>query len=195
VATLTERGFHALAVDEILGATSVSKGAFYHYFASKSEFGLALIDAYASYFARKLDRWFLDESLSPLDRLRGFMDDAQQGMERYGYRRGCLVGNLGQEISTLPEPYRDRLSSVFADWEGRTARCLEAAKAQGLIPPDANCASLAGFFWIGWEGAVLRAKLERSPQALSQFGEGFLTLLASGPMLRKSWFLTKPLEL
>jgi TetR/AcrR family transcriptional repressor of nem operon len=178
VAALTERGFHALAVDEMLAATGVSKGAFYHYFASKSEFGLALIDAYAAYFARKLDRWFLDESLSPLDRLRAFMDDAQRGMERYGYRRGCLVGNLGQEISTLPEPFRDRLASVFADWECRTARCLEAAKAQGEIAPQTDCGGLAVFFWIGWEGAVLRAKLERGPLPLEQFSRGFLALLA-----------------
>ncbi len=177
VAMLTERGFSTVGLEEVLGAVGVPKGSFYHYFGSKAEFGLALVDAYAAYFANKLDRWFLDESLSPLARLRAFVEDARAGMARFDYRRGCLVGNLGQEISALPDPFRDRLTSVFADWEARTARCLEAAKRVGEIEPHADCARLAVFFWIGWEGAVLRAKLEHSPEPLEQFAKGFFALI------------------
>lgn len=178
VAMLTERGFRAVGLDEVLRAADVPKGSFYHYFGNKEEFGLALIDSYAEYFANKLDCWFLDESLSPMARLRGFVADARAGMARFDYRRGCLVGNLGQEIGALPDQFRSRLGSVFADWEARTARCLEAAKASGEIRPDSDCARLAGFFWIGWEGAVLRAKLERGPESLDHFAEGFFTLIA-----------------
>lgn len=177
VALLTERGFSAVGLEEVLGAVGVPKGSFYHYFGSKAEFGLALVDAYAAYFANKLDRWFLDESLSPLARLRAFVEDACAGMARFDFRRGCLVGNLGQEISALPDPFRDRLASVFADWEARTACCLEAAKSAGEIEPHADCARLAAFFWIGWEGAVLRAKLERSSEPLDQFAKGFFALI------------------
>ncbi|MGX5733238.1 acrylate utilization transcriptional regulator AcuR [Bosea thiooxidans] len=181
VAMLTERGFSAVGLDEVLGAVGVPKGSFYYYFGSKAEFGLALVDAYAAYFARKLDRWFLDESLSPLARLRAFIRDARAGMARFDYRRGCLVGNLGQEISALPDPFRDRLAGVFADWEARTACCLAAAKSAGEIDPRADCAQLAAFFWIGWEGAVLRAKLERGPEPLDQFAEGFFSLIEHRP--------------
>lgn len=174
---LTERGFGAVGLEEVLSAVGVPKGSFYHYFGSKAEFGLALVDAYAAYFAAKLDRWFLDGSLSPVGRLRAFVEDARAGMARFDYRRGCLVGNLGQEISALPGPFRDRLTSVFADWEARTARCLEAARHAGEIAPQADCQRLAVFFWIGWEGAVLRAKLERGPAPLDQFAEGFFALI------------------
>ena len=38
-------------------------------------------------------------------------------MARHGFRRGCLIGNLGQEMSALPESYRDRLEAVFQDWQ------------------------------------------------------------------------------
>jgi TetR/AcrR family transcriptional regulator, transcriptional repressor for nem operon len=58
----------------------VPKGSFYHYFDSKDSFGLALIDAYAAHFARKLDRWLADESRPPLQRLRDFFADAKAGM-------------------------------------------------------------------------------------------------------------------
>jgi TetR/AcrR family transcriptional repressor of nem operon len=78
----------------------------------------------------------------------------------------------------LPEAYRRQLSDVFADWQSRVARCLSAAQAAGEISALADCGRLAAFFWIGWEGAVLRAKLERNPAALDIFAEGFLAGLA-----------------
>ena len=173
VETLTEKGFSATGIDEILRRVGVPKGSFYHYFQSKDAFGAELIDSYAEYFARKLDRWLLDESTPPLQRLANFVADARAGMARHGYRRGCVIGNLGQEMGALPEAYRHRLLGVFADWETRLARCLELARAQGAIAPSCDCQALARFFWIGWEGAVLRAKLELGPAPLDLFAEGF----------------------
>lgn len=177
VAILTEKGFSAVGLDEILASVGVPKGSFYYYFESKHAFGLTLIDAYAEYFARKLDRSLDNARYSPLQRLRDFVADARAGMERYGFRRGCLVGNLGQEMGSLPEPFRNRLTAVFDDWQARTAKCLKAAQAAGEISQDADCEHLAAFFWIGWEGAILRAKLEHSPAALDQFAEGFFVLV------------------
>jgi TetR/AcrR family transcriptional repressor of nem operon len=172
---LTEKGFAATGIDEVLKRVGVPKGSFYHYFDSKEAFGAALIDRYASYFARKLERHFIDESMTPLDRLRAFVDDAQAGMARHDFCRGCLIGNLGQEMAALPESFRERLNAVFNDWERRLARCLEAAQRDGQIPATVDCLQQASFFWIGWEGAVLRAKLERSAKPLDIFARGFFT--------------------
>lgn len=176
VATLTEKGFSAVGLEEIAQAAGIPKGSFHSYFESKEALGRALIEAYADYFARKLDRWFEDDSHTPLARLDAFVADAKAGMARHGFRRGCLVGNLGQEMGTLPEGYRDLLSRVFADWQARTARCLAAAHAAGEIATQ-DFEDAAAFFWIGWEGAVLRAKLERRADPLDTFARGFLATL------------------
>lgn len=178
VAALTRKGFVATGLDEILSLANVPKGSFYHYFASKEAFGSEAIARYGAYFAAKLDRHLLDESLAPLERLRAFIADAEAGMRRYEFRRGCLVGNLGQEMSALPEAYRDQLDAVFMDWEARLAACLRLAQTRGDIGAGRDCARLAHFFWIGWEGAVLRAKLRRSGEPLRVFAEGFFALLA-----------------
>lgn len=181
MAILTEKGFASVGIDAILRSARVPKGSFYYYFDSKEAFGCALIDAYAAYFAGKLDRWLTDASCTPLARLRNFIDDAKEGMARHGFRRGCLVGNLGQEMGTLPESFRIRLLEVFADWRRRTAHCLGAAREAGEISRDADCERLAAFFWTGWEGAVLHAKLERSARALDIFAEGFFACLTTPP--------------
>lgn len=46
---LTEKGFSATGLDEILKAVGVPKGSFYHYFDSKEAFGAELIDRYAQH--------------------------------------------------------------------------------------------------------------------------------------------------
>jgi TetR/AcrR family transcriptional repressor of nem operon len=171
---LTEKGFSAAGIDEILRRVGVPKGSFYHYFASKDAFGIELIERYADYFASKLDRFLTDDSSPPLQRLRAFMADAGDGMARHDFNRGCLVGNLGQEVAALPAHFRERIDKVFGDWQGRVEQCLLAAKQAGEISPTADCARLAFVFWIGWEGAVLRAKLERNAAPLKAFSEFFL---------------------
>jgi TetR/AcrR family transcriptional regulator, transcriptional repressor for nem operon len=98
-------------------------------------------------------------------------------MERYRFTRGCLVGNLGQEMGALSESFQQQLFAVFVDWQKRTARCLMAAQASGTISQQHDCDWLAEFFWIGWEGAVLRAKLERRAEPLNSFADGFFKLL------------------
>ncbi len=177
VAALTQKGFSATGIDEILKSTGVPKGSFYNFFSSKEAFGAELIRLYAQYFARKLDRFFLDESLTPLERLEAFCEDAERGMARYGFRRGCLVGNLGQEMEALPEAFRAQLTEVLEDWQARTERCLAAAKRAGEVSQNIDCAQWAAFFWIGWEGAVLRAKLERRGEPLQVFADLFVLSL------------------
>jgi TetR/AcrR family transcriptional repressor of nem operon len=178
LAVLTEKGYSSVGIDEILRAVAVPKGSFYHYFSSKENFGRVLIAEYSDYFARKLDHHFLNAACPPLQRLRNFIEDAKQGMAKHDFRRGCLVGNLGQEMAVLPESFRCQLVDVFRDWQQRMERCLQEAQKAGEIAAAIDCAYLASFFWIGWEGAVLRAKLERRPDALDTFASGFFRLLA-----------------
>lgn len=167
---LTERGYASVGIDEILKDAGVPKGSFYHYFPSKSDFGLELIRAYDAYFRDKLETHFGNMTLSPTERLRSFIQDAEAGMAKHSFRRGCLIGNLGQEMGGLPENYRAEIIRVFQTWQDITAALFAELKVDD---PEA----LAAFFWTGWEGAVLRAKLEHSAKPLNSFAEIFFQLL------------------
>jgi TetR/AcrR family transcriptional regulator, transcriptional repressor for nem operon len=174
---LTERGFQVTGIDEVLRRVGVPKGSFYHFFANKHEFGEAVIQNYVEYYARKMARIFDDESTSPLSRLRVFVEDAKRGMLKYGYRRGCLIGNLGQELAALDDSFREQLEAVLIAWERRVEGCLQQAIEAGELAPDSDAAAVSRFFWIGWEGAVLRAKLTRNAEPLDQFADMFFAML------------------
>lgn len=171
---LTEKGFAASGLDAILKNVGVPKGSFYFYFASKEAFGLAVLDSYANYFANKLDACLLDTAYEPLERIALFVDDAKQGMLRHQFKRGCLVGNLGQEVDLLPNSFRPKLIEIFGSWQHRVEQCLEQAKAIGSINEQADCKSLAEYFWTGWEGAVSRARLEQSVKPLDNYLANFI---------------------
>ncbi|REL34996.1 TetR/AcrR family transcriptional regulator [Thalassotalea euphylliae] len=175
---LTENGFASSGIDQILRKVGVPKGSFYHYFASKEAFGQAVIDSYATYFARKLDLYLLDETHPPLTRIANFVDDAKQGMQRYQFKRGCLVGNLGQEVDLLPLSYRQQLIDIFSQWQQKLEACLSAAQACGELATKHNCAQLAEDFWIGWEGAVSRAKLVQNAKPLDNYLAFFIARIS-----------------
>ncbi|KAF1052532.1 MAG: Transcriptional regulator AcuR [Stenotrophomonas maltophilia] len=171
---LTEQGFAATGIEQVLKQVQVPKGSFYHYFESKEAFGQAVLARYAEYFAGKLERSLNATDRPPLQRLQAFVDDARAGMARHAFRRGCLVGNLGQEVLVLPDSFRAQLEAILQDWERRLALCLEAAVAEGELAAGSDCQALAGFFWISWEGAVLRARLVQNDAPLQTFFAGFV---------------------
>ncbi|MFF7709910.1 TetR family transcriptional regulator C-terminal domain-containing protein [Pseudomonas sp. NPDC007930] len=170
----TEQGLAATGLDAVLKRAQVPKGSFYHYFASKEAFGHAVLAAYGQYFAHKLERTLGNPGLAPLQRLEAFVADAQAGMARFDYRRGCLVGNLGQEVLVLPASFREALEQMLGQWQARLAQCLAEALAAGQLAAGSDCQALAGFFWIGWEGAVMRARLAQHGQPLQVFIQGYL---------------------
>ncbi|HJV26555.1 MAG TPA: TetR/AcrR family transcriptional regulator [Aromatoleum sp.] len=174
---LTERGVSATALDEVLKSVGVPKGSFYHYFPNKDAFVLATLDSYAAYLSRKLDRHLGDAKLAPLARLQSFVDDACDGVERHAFARGCLVGNLGQEVGCLDTKIQQRLEEIFLDWEARVADCLQAAVAADELPATTDCAAMSHAFWIGWEGAILRARLMRSTEPMRAFFRFFMAAL------------------
>jgi TetR/AcrR family transcriptional regulator, transcriptional repressor for nem operon len=173
-----EQGWAATGVDAVLRAVGVPKGSFYHYFESKDAFGFALLDSYQAFFLKRLERCFGEASAAPFTtQLATFLEESCEGMRRFDWRRGCLVGALGQELGGLHEEFRERLDASLAAWESVLAAALRRAQARGEIEPTLEAARLSRSFWAAWEGAVLRARLSRSPAPLSAAVDDFIHLM------------------
>ena len=163
------KGFGATGINAVLTAAGVPKGSFYHYFSSKNDFGLAVIDTFAEEYDAKLDRILNDTSRSCVDRLRAYFDTGFETMTSCEYTRGCLIGNLGQELAGQNEAFRQRLDTVFASWEKRFEHCIRAAQQAGDISADIDPADAASFLLSGWEGAILRSKVLKSTEPMERF--------------------------
>ncbi len=177
--SLTEKGFVSSSIDDVLKKEKIPKGSYYHYFASKEEFGKELVDRYIDYFANMLKKHLDDSSLPPLERLESFVNTAASGVKRHNFKRGCLIGNLGQEMSSIPESFRVRLQKGFELWQSLVAGCLEEARREGMICADADCTKLAEIFWTGWEGAVMRTKVDQSEAPLFDYFHFFTRCISN----------------
>jgi len=176
-ALLAEKSYAAVGIEEILERAGVARGSFYHFFPSKEAFGLAVIDNYGDYFDRKLRRLLGDETVSPVARLEAYVAEASRGVERFHCTRGCLIGALTQELGAHSATFRPKLEAVFANWQRHVAGCLRDAVATGELSRSLDADSAAEFFWYGWEGALMRSKLERSAEPLRRFGRHFIDAL------------------
>lgn len=163
---LTERGMNAMSLDDLMKSVQVPKGSFYHYFVNKEAFILEVLDAYELYFVKRLNKFLSQTDLSPLEKLQNFVKDAGEKMQKYYFKRGCILGNLGQEVSYLPQEIIARIESIFKVWENLVSDCLHQSNSQYSL---ADCDEAAYQFWIGWEGAVLRARLVKSTSPLDAF--------------------------
>jgi TetR/AcrR family transcriptional repressor of nem operon len=165
------QGFNSTGIDAVLKRAGVPKGSFYHYFCSKEEFGLAVIDHFAERYDKRLDTFLNDEEVTPLNRIRNYLESGLARLTQNQCTKGCLIGNLGQELADQNERFRSRLDEIFQSWKERFATCLRAAQGAGELVPDLDAIVIAGFILSGWEGAILRAKVMKSPQPMRDFIE------------------------
>lgn len=69
-----EKGYEETSVDDILNASGLSKGGFYHYFKSKEEVLAESISNFAENLLHKLEPLIEDKKISALEKLKRFME-------------------------------------------------------------------------------------------------------------------------
>jgi TetR/AcrR family transcriptional repressor of nem operon len=166
---IARQGYNATGIDAILKEAGVPRGSFYHYFKSKEEFGMAVIDHFAESFEQHLELFLDNEDVTPLGRIRNILEDGLTRVTQNQCTKGCLIGNLGQELADQNERFRARLDEIFRAWRERFAACLAEARKRGELSGAIDPAITAGFMLSGWEGAILRAKVMKSPQPMRDF--------------------------
>lgn len=163
------QGYTATGIGAVLQRAGVPKGSFYHHFASKEDFGLAVIEAFTERFLARLEVFLADETLTPLNRLRIFLEKGLTQLEAHQFTAGCLIGDLAQELAAQHERLRARLDAVLSSWSARFALCLRQAQQAGEVPSSFDPDMIASLILSGWEGAVLRAKVMKSPKPVREF--------------------------
>jgi len=165
MAMLLRHGYNHLGIQELLSATAVPKGSFYHHFESKEDFALQVIDRYMVGVHAGLDACLGDPAVAPLQRVRTFFESTREAYRQEGYL-GCLLGGLGQELSGVNEGFRRRIEKCFQEIAARITGCLEEAVRRGELAPDTDARQLANLLVDCWEGAALRTRLLRDPAPL-----------------------------
>jgi TetR/AcrR family transcriptional regulator, transcriptional repressor for nem operon len=174
------RGYHATSVDEIVAKTKLTKGAFYHHFATKDELGYAIVDEVLK--DMMLDRWikplvaYKNPVKGMIARYRKLLMEQATDEE---IALGCPLNNLTQEMSAVDAVFRDKLRSVLELWIEGTADHLKRAQTGGYLKPEVDVRQVAEFVVMTEEGSAALMKNMGDRRRYRRLYEGFKQYMES----------------
>lgn len=166
---LHRAAFATTGVQQITDAGGVPKGSFYNYFRSKDEFGIEVLRRYVQGYGEGLEALLVDGDGTPLQRLATLFDRLIEQQREGAYRRGCLAGNLAQELAGVDEAFRDELELSLRQIQRQFTELLFEAQQAGELDAAEDPDELAAFLYHAWQGSLLRMKTSGSDRPLQQF--------------------------
>ncbi len=166
-------------VATICEKAEVKKGSFYHFFKSKQELTLAVIDSYYAGFKDELVTNAFARDVPPLARIeRLFISIADLQIQMHkqtGQIYGCPFGNLATELSTQDEVIRSKIDQVFHRISMLLQQTLQEAVDQGAL--DNIDTAVTGTAMLAYfEGMLLLAKTSNDPAILQQLTPALMNI-------------------
>lgn len=160
-------GFQAASVDDVLRRLRVTKGAFFHHFPNKLEFGYALIDEVIAEMIRA--QWVtpLSTSTDPLTTIADAFEVGARELAKAPVNLGCPLNNLAQEMSPLDDGFRLRTQRVFELWMEAYELALRIGQAKGTVSTAVDPRAEAFALVAEIEGILSLAKNSQDRRALS----------------------------
>ncbi len=173
------RSYADVGIKEICDTALIQKGSFYHFFPSKRDLALAVIDEFASEWADGFVAEAFDPALPPMERISYMIDAAyywqKSVKEKHGKIPGCLFGNLVLEVSTKDDILRARLNAVFEVSKSRFKEALEeAVKLNAIEPLNTDLTAEAMLAYL--EGMILFAKAQNDPEVIYKLGPALVNI-------------------
>jgi TetR/AcrR family transcriptional repressor of nem operon len=154
-------GYAATSVDDICSKAGVTKGSFYHFFETKEDLGLAVLNGFYEDGVARVAGGPYAAMRDPYRRLRGLFDH----LEAIGpqlWRNGCLMGNFACELAETSQTIRRRVAEIFAEL---VQRWVPLFRPVSRSPGEA--AALAEQTLMVIEGAVVMARAYDDPSRIA----------------------------
>ena len=165
------KGYQAASVSDIMAAANIGKGQFYHYFQSKHDLGLAVVEDLVKDWEGQLIIGILNTSDDPVTKLNRMLHWAETSHAEMEIKYGCAMGNLAIEMSAQDEEFRVKIKEFFIHWVNSVADILtEMIKDHQLdesINPKKNAESIVAII----EGGILLMVSRQNIQVLQDIFE------------------------
>lgn len=165
--------FNSVGLNDILKHSGVPKGSFYHYFASKEDFALQVIELYHKENYAALAELLQDDSLNAYQQLKQFFQKNIGHFDEVGYCQGCLMANLSQELADVNEKMRCKISQFSAEMVELISSCLQRMEDNELNLGHLQSREAAQVLMNSWMGAIMKMKLEKSREPLDVYMKYF----------------------
>jgi TetR/AcrR family transcriptional repressor of nem operon len=165
--------FAEVGVAKVCAQAGVSKGSFFHFFPSKRDLMLAVMDQFREHFAGTLIAQAFASPVPPLERIDQFVEGLytfqKAQFEEFGHLPGCPFGNLIMEQATQDELLRQKAERILCSIANQLRIAVADAIQDGELPPvdeEATAEAMLGYL----EGIQLLAKARNDPELIRRLG-------------------------
>ena len=160
-------GFQGTSLGAILQRAGATKGAFFHYFATKKAFGYAIVD---EVLAQMITAQWVTPLHGSHDPLETIGAEFERGIEALKIQRpilGCPLNNLAQEMNPLDAGFRDRTTRVFQTWQQAYRSALTRAQQHRIVNAALDPGDVAYLLVAQIEGTLSLARNTQDPATLT----------------------------
>ena len=166
---IIEQGYNATSLDQVIAASSSSKGAFFHHFHSKSDLAVQLTERYV-----EADLAHLAAGLAATagvegapERLVAFVRFFENGADDLmSEQSGCLYATVLAEREFTGSDINDLVANAATTWRDAVVELLNPALAARHPGLDIDTNALADHLYTTFEGAFILCRTLSDPSAM-----------------------------
>ena len=155
-----EKGYEATGVKQILAAADANSGSLYHFFPTKEDVLIAVLEQYRELLCPIVIQPVFDRVTDPIERVFGILDGYRRMLLETNCSVGCPIGNLALEVSESHPNARTLIAANFQGWMDIIRQCFDDASDR--LPDDIDHAQLATFVLTTMEGGIMQARAFQS---------------------------------
>lgn len=162
-ALVRQKGYAGTSVDDLCRAAGVTKGAFFHHFASKEALAVAAAEAWTARAAPMFEEPPYARLEDPLERVLGHIDFRLAMLDGPVEDFTCFVGTMVQEAFATSDAIRAASDASISAYIERLAVDIQQAIGTHGIAAGVTAQSLAAHVQAVLQGAFILAKAKASP--------------------------------
>ena len=164
---LYKSGFQALRTDKVVAELGITKGAFYHYFKDKYSLGYAIVDEIIAPMYINLWENALQQKNNSIQIITETITQIGNKANPSNIGLGCPLNNLIQEMSSIDENFRKKLSAIIDKKIDLIQKILQKGIDNQEVNPNIQTYSIACFIVSALEGSFSLGKSKNSFEAFS----------------------------
>ncbi len=155
---IREKGFSAMTVDQLCARAGVTKGAFFHYFKTKDELGVAAAHHWSTVTGALFEQASYHRHEDPLDRVVAYVQFRRELLRGDIPEFTCVVGTMVQETYGQHPEIREACAASIFGHAGTLVDDIREAMFKHGVTGDWTAESLAAHTQAVLQGAFILAK-------------------------------------